>query len=101
MKFYGFSFITNETGEVVKQANEEETVLVHSFNLDEIKNNRGSWGLLRDRRPNLYTPLISNHANPSVGGSSLEFPSQNLNHLTRLNVNELTTPRNDGFHMPA
>lgn len=53
--FYGSSFITDATGEVVKQAGrEEEEILLQSFDLDEIAAERLSWGLFRDRRPECY-----------------------------------------------
>lgn len=53
--FYGSSFITDETGELKQQANRtEETVLLQEFDLDEIAENRLSWGLFRDRRPEYY-----------------------------------------------
>lgn len=56
--FYGSSFITNETGELLVQAGrQEETVLTASFDLDAVGEMRFSWGLFRDRRPELYTPL--------------------------------------------
>lgn len=53
--FYGSSFITDETGEIKVQADRvEETVLLQEFDLDEIAENRLSWGLFRDRRPEYY-----------------------------------------------
>ncbi|MGN0204193.1 MAG: N-carbamoylputrescine amidase [Coprococcus sp.] len=53
--FYGSSFITDETGELVASASrDQEEVLTASFNLDEIADNRMSWGLFRDRRPECY-----------------------------------------------
>ena len=53
--FYGSSFITDETGEILSSAGrDEETVLTHTFDLDEIKNNRLGWGIFRDRRPECY-----------------------------------------------
>lgn len=53
--FYGSSFITDETGAVLKQAGrDEECVLVQEFDLQEIENNRLSWGIFRDRRPECY-----------------------------------------------
>lgn len=53
--FYGSSFITDETGELLEQAGRtEETVLVQEFDLDKIAENRLSWGLFRDRRPEYY-----------------------------------------------
>ena len=53
--FYGSSFITNETGEIIKSASrDEETVLTAEFDLDEIFKNRLGWGIFRDRRPDCY-----------------------------------------------
>lgn len=53
--FYGSSFITDETGELLEQAGRtEETVLVQEFDLEKIAENRLSWGLFRDRRPEYY-----------------------------------------------
>ena len=53
--FYGSSFITNETGEIIKSASrDEETVLTAEFDLDEVFQNRLGWGLFRDRRPDCY-----------------------------------------------
>lgn len=55
LTFYGSSFITDETGEVVEEAGRsEEGVILHSFDLDAIEELRFSWGLFRDRRPQLY-----------------------------------------------
>ncbi|WP_442019890.1 N-carbamoylputrescine amidase [Oceanisphaera sp. W20_SRM_FM3] len=56
--FYGSSFITDELGELVQQADKtSEGVLVHSFDLAQIANTRASWGLFRDRRPAMYHTL--------------------------------------------
>ena len=58
--FYGSSFIADATGAKVAEANrEEETVLTATFDLDEIQAMRSSWGLFRDRRPELYFPLLT------------------------------------------
>ncbi|RKX36440.1 MAG: N-carbamoylputrescine amidase, partial [Verrucomicrobia bacterium] len=60
MTFYGSSFISNEHGQMVEEAKEaEDTVLVHTFDLDDIEQTRTSWGLFRDRRPELYGPLMT------------------------------------------
>lgn len=56
--FYGSSFIAGPTGEIVAQAGtDEEAVLTATFDLDEIAAMRASWGVFRDRRPDLYAPL--------------------------------------------
>ena len=53
--FYGSSFITDETGEVLKAASrDKEEILVQTFDLDIIKENRLAWGIFRDRRPEMY-----------------------------------------------
>ena len=56
--FYGGSFIADHTGAMVEAAGgDSETVLVHSFDLDEIEKMRTAWGVFRDRRPPLYQPI--------------------------------------------
>lgn len=58
LTFYGSSFITDETGEVLESAGrEEEKVILHTFDLDTIEDLRLSWGLFRDRRPEVYGEL--------------------------------------------
>jgi N-carbamoylputrescine amidase len=58
--FYGSSFIADHTGAKVAEAGRgEEAVLTHSFDLDEIAHVRASWGVFRDRRPDLYGPLLT------------------------------------------
>ncbi len=53
--FYGSSFITDETGEIVASASrDKEEVLVATFDLDQVAENRLSWGIFRDRRPECY-----------------------------------------------
>ena len=57
--FYGTSFITDETGEVVCEfGRKEEGVLIASFDLDKIDQARAAWGFFRDRRTDLYDILI-------------------------------------------
>jgi len=61
MTFYGSSFITDETGTIVESASRtEETVLVHTFDLDETDARRRDWGIFRDRRPEMYGPILKN-----------------------------------------
>jgi N-carbamoylputrescine amidase len=57
--FYGSSFIADHTGAVVKQADRNtETVLTASFDLQAVDKYRRAWGVYRDRRPELYQPLM-------------------------------------------
>ena len=59
LTFYGSSFITDITGELVESADRtSETVLVHSFDLDEINTARLEWGLMRDRSPECYGDIV-------------------------------------------
>ena len=59
MTFYGSSFIAGPTGEIIKQMDRtEEGVIVAEFDLDEIRDKRQSWGVYRDRRPEMYGQLI-------------------------------------------
>lgn len=56
--FYGTSFITGPTGQMVAEAGRNgEQVLVATFDLDEIAELRRSWGIFRDRRTDLYQPV--------------------------------------------
>lgn len=59
LKFYGSSFITDNTGDIIYQAGrDEEEVIVHKFDLDKLAYDRLSWGLFRDRRPDIYEKAI-------------------------------------------
>lgn len=56
--FYGTSFMTDSTGDVVCEAGRtEEAVLLHTYDLSEIAAERLNWGLFRDRRPVCYTDI--------------------------------------------
>ena len=53
--FYGSSFLTDETGEILTGAGrDEEEILVQEYDLDELDARRLEWGLFRDRRPECY-----------------------------------------------
>jgi len=56
--FYGSSFLTDETGEVLAQADREsEAVVLASYDFERIQKDRINWGLFRDRRPECYAML--------------------------------------------
>lgn len=60
LTFYGSSFIADPTGAKVAEAGrDEQAVLTATFDLDAIAQQRRSWGVFRDRRPELYGPLLS------------------------------------------
>lgn len=55
LKFYGSSFITDGAGEVIRSMDRDsEGVITAEFDLDELERERFSWGLFRDRRPEMY-----------------------------------------------
>ncbi|HRH20523.1 MAG TPA: N-carbamoylputrescine amidase [Brevundimonas sp.] len=57
--FYGHSFIANHRGDLVESLGcDDEGVLVHSFDLDFLDRHRAAWGFFRDRRTDLYGPLL-------------------------------------------
>eukprot|EP00878_Enallax_costatus_P004828 GHUV01005080.1.p1 GENE.GHUV01005080.1~~GHUV01005080.1.p1 ORF type:complete len:115 (+),score=21.66 GHUV01005080.1:581-925(+) len=75
--FYGGSFISGQHGNVLKQVGVEEDdeflkygnihpnppkvegFVVQEFDLDQCRLNRVGWGVFRDRRPELYKPLLT------------------------------------------
>jgi N-carbamoylputrescine amidase len=84
MTFYGSSFIADQTGELVAQANKtDEAVLVHTFDLDAIAAQRASW------------------ACSATVARTCTAPSRPLTAAKEQIMSTLTTPRQDGFAMPA
>jgi N-carbamoylputrescine amidase len=60
IRFYGSSFIADPTGAKVAEAGEEgDAVLTATFDLEAIARQRTSWGIFRDRRPELYGALAT------------------------------------------
>ena len=58
--FYGSSFIADQTGAIVSELDRtHEGLTTATFDLDEIAKARASWGLFRDRRPDLYGAIVS------------------------------------------
>ena len=58
LTFYGSSFITDDTGEIIASAGKsEEEVLTAELDLAEADRDRLEWGLMRDRRPECYRVL--------------------------------------------
>jgi N-carbamoylputrescine amidase len=53
--FYGHSFISDQRGEKVAELGRTDSgVILGTFDLDEIRRHRASFGFFRDRRPDLY-----------------------------------------------
>jgi N-carbamoylputrescine amidase len=60
MTFYGSSFIADPTGAKLAEADRSsEAILTASFDLDAIRAQRHAWGVFRDRRPELYAPILT------------------------------------------
>ena len=58
LTFYGSSFITDYTGAKIAEASrDKEEILYGEFDLQENAKQRHYWGLLRDRRPEMYAAL--------------------------------------------
>ena len=58
LTFYGSSFITDATGELIASAGKtEEVILYAEFDLDALAQSRLEWGLFRDRRPKRYKDI--------------------------------------------
>jgi N-carbamoylputrescine amidase len=60
LRFYGSSFIADAVGAKVAEAPQEaDAVLIHAFDLTAVAQLRDNWFVFRDRRPDLYRPLLS------------------------------------------
>jgi N-carbamoylputrescine amidase len=58
--FYGTSFIAGGTGEILAEApRDAEAFAVATVDLEALEQARRAFGLFRDRRPDLYGPLLS------------------------------------------
>lgn len=60
LTFYGTSFVTGYTGELLAEADRtSETHILAQVDLDAAAAYRTGWGVFRDRRPDLYGDLLS------------------------------------------
>ena len=59
MTFYGDSFIAGAQGELLATMGDDEGFALADVDLAELRELRYSWGIFRDRRPDLYQPLLS------------------------------------------
>jgi len=58
--FYGSSFITDNKGRIIAQADRStQGLIVADMDLERFARDRESWGLFRDRRPELYGPIMT------------------------------------------
>lgn len=59
MSFYGSSFICDHKGTLLAEADREgTTVLLQELDLDAMAEERLAWGIYRDRRPEMYGPML-------------------------------------------
>ena len=60
MTFYGSSFIAGPSGEKLVEADRDaEAVLTATVDLELVRAQRHAWGVFRDRRPDLYGPILT------------------------------------------
>ncbi len=58
--FYGSSFITDHTGaKLVESDRDSQDIITARLDLDLMRRERTAWGLFRDRRPDLYSGVLS------------------------------------------
>ncbi|HEV7307839.1 N-carbamoylputrescine amidase [Ensifer sp.] len=66
--FYGTSFIADHTGAIVAEASRtDETYLTARFDLNAVRTFRRSWGIYRDRRPDLYGAIRTLDGQTPIG----------------------------------
>ncbi|MGF6591977.1 N-carbamoylputrescine amidase [Pseudomonas sp. 2835] len=60
MRFYGSSFITDHKGRLLAEADRDNPcVLLAELDLAHMREERLTWGIYRDRRPEMYATLLS------------------------------------------
>lgn len=60
LNFYGSSFIADNAGAIIAAASrDKEEILYAEFDLDAMDSDRLSWGIFRDRRPEMYKVIGS------------------------------------------
>ncbi|QBF26257.1 N-carbamoylputrescine amidase [Pseudomonas tructae] len=60
MRFYGSSFITDHKGQLLAEADRDTPcVLLAELDLAHMREERLTWGVYRDRRPDMYGTLLS------------------------------------------
>ncbi|WP_060478520.1 MULTISPECIES: N-carbamoylputrescine amidase [Pseudomonas] len=60
MMFYGSSFICDHKGAMLTEADRASSgIWLHDLDLAGMREDRLSWGIYRDRRPQMYAPLLT------------------------------------------
>jgi N-carbamoylputrescine amidase len=58
--FYGSSFIADAHGQIAAEMGRGSPgFAIAGFDLDELRVQRAAWGVFRDRRPDLYAPILT------------------------------------------
>lgn len=72
MRFYGSSFISDHKGQLLASADRDTAgVQVRTLDLAAMREERLNWGIYRDRRPEMYGPLLGldgQHVHPRWQG---------------------------------
>ncbi|MDM7933967.1 MAG: agmatine deiminase family protein [Methanothrix sp.] len=89
LTFWGGSFVCDPFGRVLAEGGEDEEVLVVELDLSRNEMIREGWGFFRNRRPDVYWPLIEMVREPktTVGIGEVRCPEE--------------TPDGLGYQMPA
>jgi N-carbamoylputrescine amidase len=67
--FYNSSFITDAKGSIIKEASQDQEEIIYGvFDLDHIEQERTDWAVFRDRRPELYEPILTLDGHQKLGG---------------------------------
>lgn len=60
LTFYGSSFMTDAKGKIIAEAGRtDEEIIYGQYDLQAIDVERTDWGVFRDRRPEMYMPLMT------------------------------------------
>ena len=58
--FYGGSFIADQTGELIVEADQKtQGIKIATLDIDAVRGERENWCYFRDRRPELYDDLLT------------------------------------------
>lgn len=89
LNFWGSSFICDSFGKILARASDtREEVLVEEIDLKKNEEVREGWGFFRNRRPDVYWPLVELMPEPVIPRQEGELCLKD-------------TPLQLGYHMPA
>ena len=92
LNFWGGSFVCDSFGKVLARASDkDEEILVNELDLAKNEEVREGWGFFRNRRPEIYWPLIEMVHEPEKAGRKAE----------QKGLCPEDTPRRLGYRMPA